>query len=99
MQPASTSLRKPAGLMRRYMIIAMVKINPFITLLSELSNSRMLRILNKSCGLIRMLNVDKGVMLVDNRLKILQRQSILQIQSARFIPVFLSSNVRTTLLF
>ena len=46
-----------------------------------------------------MLNVDKGVMLVDNRLRILQKQSALQIQNKRLIPTFLSSNARTVLLF
>ena len=44
-----------------------------ITLLSELCNSRLPRVLNNPCGLIGMLNVDEGVVLVDNRLKILQR--------------------------
>ena len=77
----------------------MVKINPAITLLSELCNFRLPRIPSNPCGLIGMLNVNEGVMLVDSRLKILQKQSILQSQNARFIPAFLLSNARTGLLF
>ena len=46
-----------------------------------------------------MLNIDESVVLFDNRLKILQRQSILQILNARFINMFLSSDMRTTFLF
>ena len=45
-----------------------------------------------------MLNVDEGVVFIDNRLKILQKQSVLQIQNARFIPAFLLSNARTAFL-
>ena len=44
---------------------------PTITLLSELYNSRLSGVLDNPCGLIRMLNIDEGVVLVDNRLKIL----------------------------
>jgi len=39
-----------------------------------------------------MLNVDEGVGHVDNKSKILQRQFVLQIQNARFIPAFLLGN-------
>jgi len=76
---APTSLRTPTWLMCRYMITMMVKINPTITLLSELCNSILLRVLDNPCGLIRMLNVNEGVVLVHNRLKILQGQSVMQI--------------------
>ena len=43
------------------------------TLLSKLCNSRLLRVLNKPCGLIGMLNFDEGVTHVNNKSKILQR--------------------------
>ena len=81
------------------MITTLVKIIPAITLLFELYNSRLPRALNNPCGLIKMLNVNEVVMLVDNKLKILQRQSILEIQNMWFIPAFLLRNIRTTLLF
>ena len=99
MQPASISLRRPAGLMRQYTITTMVKINPAITLLFELCNFMLPRVLNNPYRSTGMLNIDEGIVLVDNRLKILRRQSVLQIQNARFIPAFLSSNVRIALLF
>jgi len=76
----------------------MVKINPTITLLSEIYNSRLPRVHYNFCESTGMLNVDEGIMLIDNRLKILQRQSA-QIQNARFIAAFLSSSTRTALLF
>jgi len=99
MQSASISRRRPTRLLRRYTITAMVKINPAITLLSELCNFRLPRIPSNPCGLIGMLIVDESVALVDNRLKILQRQSVLQILKARSTPAFLSSDARTTFLF
>ena len=99
MQPVSTSLRRPAGRKRRHMINVTMKINSAFLLLSKLCNSKLLGVPNNSCDLIRMLNVDVGVVLVNNILKILQRQSVLQIQSARSIPTFLLSNARVTLLF
>ena len=71
MHPALTFLRRPPGLMRRYMITMMVKINPAITLLSKLCNSRVSRIPSYPCSLIEMLNIDEGIVLVDNKLKIL----------------------------
>ena len=43
-QPALTSLRRPAGLMRRYTITMTMKINPAITLLSKLCKSNLLRV-------------------------------------------------------
>jgi len=99
MQPASISLRRPAGLMRQYTITTMVKINPAITLLFELCNFMLPRVLNNPYRSTGMLNIDEGIVLVDNRLKILRRQSVLRIQNARFIPAFLSRNVRIALLF
>jgi len=98
MQPTSTSLKRPARLMRRYTIATMVKINPAITLLSKLCNSRLLRVPNNLYDSTRMLNVDEGVMLVNNRSKILQRQFVLQILNARSIPRF-SQATRTVFLF
>ena len=76
----------------------MVKINSSVPLLSKLCNFRLLGVSNNPCSLTKMLNVDKGVMLVNNRLRILQKQTALQIQNARFIPAFLLNNVRTALL-
>ena len=71
MRPASTSLRRLAGRKHRYMIKVTVKINSAVLLLSKLYNFRLPGVPNNPYGLIRMLNVDKGVVLVDNRLKIL----------------------------
>jgi len=93
------SLKRPARLIHRYTITVMVKINLAITLLSKLYNFRLLRVFHNPYDSTEILNVDEGVVLVDNRLKILQRQSVLQIQNARFILKFLSSNARTVLLF
>jgi len=95
MQPALTSLRGPAGLMRRHMTKVVVKINLAIALLSEICNFRFLRVPNNPSDSTGMLNVDEGVMHVDNGSKILQRQSVLQIKNARFIPAFLPGNVRS----
>ena len=77
----------------------MVKTNSAVLLLSKLCNSRLSWVPNNLYGLSEMLNVDEGAAHVDNRLRKLQRQSVLQIQNARFIPAFLSSNVRNALLF
>jgi len=63
--------------MHLHTIKVMVKINPTIALLSELYNFRLPRVLSNPCGSIGMLNVNEGVVLVDNRSKILQRQSVL----------------------
>ena len=99
MQSVSTSLRRPARLMCWCMIKVMAKINSTISLLSNLYYSRFSRVLNNPDNSIGMLNVNEGVVLVDNRSKILQKQTVLQIQNARFVPAFLSSNTRTVFLF
>jgi len=70
-QSASMSLKKPVGLMRRHTMKAMMKIHFSIPLLSELCNFRLSRVPNNPYDSIRMLNIDKGTVLVDNRLKIL----------------------------
>ena len=88
-RPASTSLKRPAGLMHQHMIKAIMKINPTITLLSELYNFRLPRVPNNPCGSIKMVNVDVGIVLVNNRSKILQMQSVLQMQNMRFRHTFL----------
>jgi len=49
----------------------MVKINSAISLLSELCNFMLLRVPNNTYDSTGMLNIDEGVVLVDNRLKIL----------------------------
>jgi len=51
--------------------------NPAITLLFELCNSRLLSVPNNPCDSIGMLYVDEGIVLVDNRSKTLQTQSVL----------------------
>ena len=71
MQSASMSLKRPAGLMRWHMIKVMVKIHSAILLLSELCNFRLPRVPNNPCNSIGMLNVDEGIVLVDNGSKIL----------------------------
>ena len=71
----------------------MVKIHSAIPLLFELCNFRLTRVFNNPCDSTGMLNVDEGVVLVDNKSK------ILQIQNVRFIPAFFSSNARTAFLF
>ena len=71
MQSTSTSLRRPAGLMRRYTIKVMVKINSAISLLSELCNFRLPMVSNNPCDSTRMLNVDEGVVPVEISSKIL----------------------------
>jgi len=76
-----------------------VKINSDIHLFSKLCNSRLSGVLNNFYDSTGMLKVDEGVGLVDNRLKILQKQYVLQIQNVRFIPAFLLSNTRTAFLF
>ena len=70
------------------MIKETVKINS-VVLLSKLCNSRLSGVSNNPCGLTGMMNVDEGDALIDNSMKILQKQSVLQIQNARFIPAFL----------
>ena len=42
-----------------------------------------------------MLNIDEGIMHVDNKSKILQKPFVLQIQNARFTPASLSGNARS----
>jgi len=49
-----------------------VKINTTILLLYKLNNFRLSGVPNNPCGLTGMLNVNEGVVLIDNRLKILQ---------------------------
>ena len=93
------SLRKPAGRKCQHMIKVTVKINSVVLLLSKLSNSRLSGVPNDPCSLTRSLNIDEGIVLVDNRLKILQKQFVLQLQNARFIHAFLLSYARTALLF
>ena len=58
--------------MCRHTIKVMVKIHSAIPILSELYNSRLLRVPKNSCDSTEMLNIDEGIVLVDNRLKILQ---------------------------
>jgi len=71
MRPATTSLRRLAGRKRRYIIKVTVKINSAVLLLSKLYNFRLSGVPNNPYGLTGMLNIDKGVVLIDNRLKIL----------------------------
>jgi len=79
MLPASTSLRKPVGQKQRRRIKVMVKINFAFLLLSKLCNARLSGVPINPCGLTGMLNVDEVAAHVVNRLKILQRESVLQI--------------------
>ena len=88
MQPASTSLRRPAGQKQWCTTKVTVKINSVVLLLSKPCNFRLWGISNNLYGLTGMLNVDEDVALVDNSLKILQRQSVLQIQNERLYPHF-----------
>ena len=87
----------PQGTRRANALVykVMVKINLTITLLSELYNSRLSRVLSNPCCSTGMPNVKEGVGHVDNKSKIMQRQSVLQIQNAKFIPAFLSGNARS----
>ena len=55
----------------------MVKINSTILFLFKLCNFMLLKVLNNLYGSIGMLNIDEGVAHVNNKLKILQKQSIL----------------------
>ena len=59
--------------MHRYMIKTIVKINSTISLLSELCNYRLPKVPNSPCDSIGILNVNGGVILVDNRSRILQK--------------------------
>ena len=93
------SFKRLVGPVRQCTIKVTVKINFAVLLLSKLCIFRLSRLPNNPYNLIRMLNVDEGFVLVDNRLKILQCQSVLQIQSTGFIPAFLLNNARTALLF
>ena len=72
-----------------------MKINFSVLLLSIPCNFRLSGVLNNLYGLTGMLNVDEDVALVDNSLKMLQKQSVLQTQNVRFVPAFLLSNART----
>jgi len=83
MLPTSTSLRRPAG--RKQQRTVTMKINSAVLFFSEPCNFRLLGVPNNLYGLTEMLNVDKAVALVDNSLKMLQKQSILQTQNARFV--------------
>ena len=76
----------------------MMKINSVILLLSKLCNFRLLGVPNNPCGLTGMLNINDGATLIDNSLKILQKQSVLQIKNTSFILAFLLSNARPTFL-
>ena len=67
-----------------------------ILLLSQLCNFRLPGVSNNQCGLTGMLNSNEDAALVDNSSKMLQKQSVMQTQNARFIPAFLLSNARTT---
>jgi len=86
MQSASTSLKRPVGLVHRRMIKVMVKISSTVLLLSKLCNFRLPEIPNNPCDSIRMLNVNEGIVYVDNKSKILQKSSVMQIQNVRFTP-------------
>ena len=57
-----------------------MKANPTISLLSRLCNFRLSGVLSNPWDSIGMLNVNEGNVPIDNNLKILQLQSILQIQ-------------------
>jgi len=96
MQPASTSLRRPAGKKRWCMTKATMKINSAV--LSKPYNFRLSGVPNNFYSLIGMLNINEDVALVDNSSKILQRKYVLQIQNARLISAFLLSDARTTFL-
>ena len=71
------------------MIKMMVKTNPAITLLSGLYNSMLPGVPNNPCDLIEILNVNKGIMLVENKLKTLLLQSVLLTVNARLRHAFL----------
>ena len=62
--------------------VMMVKTNSTISLLSKLHNFRLLEVLNNPQNSTAMLNVDKGIALVDNRSKTLQTHSANAICSA-----------------
>ena len=94
-QSASTSLKRPVGLIHRHMIKAMVKINPAITILSELCNFWLSRVSNNPCDSTGMLSDDGGTALVVNKLKKLQLQSLLLLQNARLRPASLDQNARS----
>jgi len=71
-----------------------MKTHAAISLRSRLYNFRLPGILNSPWDSIGTLNVDEGVVLIDNKSKILQLQSILQIQNMRLRPAFLWNNMR-----
>ena len=74
---------------------ATVKINFATLLLSKPCNFRLSGVPNNPCDSTGMLNIDEGVAHVDNKSKILQKSSILQIQNVRFIPASLSGKARS----
>ena len=98
MQLASTSLKRLVGSVRQRTIKVIVKINSAVLLLSKLCNFRLPGVANNACDSTRMLNVDEDVTHVNYKLKILQRQSVLQIQNVRMIPVFLLSDAKIAFL-
>jgi len=65
-QPASMSLKRPAGWKHLHTIKVTVKINSAVFLLCKLCYSRLSGVPNNPCGLTGMLNVDEGIVLVDN---------------------------------
>ena len=81
MQAALTSLKRPIGPVRQRTIKVMMKINFSIFLLSKLCDFRLPGVSNNPCDSTEMLNIDEGLVYVDNKSKILQKSSILQIQN------------------
>ena len=77
------------------MIKVMVKISSVVFLVSKLCNFRLPGVPNNPCDSTGMLNIGEGVAHVDNKLKILQKSSVLQIQNARFTPASLLGNARS----
>ena len=66
----------------------MVKINLVITLLSNLSNSRLPKVPNSPCDSTRILNVYKVIALVFSKQKTLQLQYVPLALNARVKPAF-----------
>ena len=77
--------------MYRLMVKKMVETNLAITLLSGLYNFKLLEVPNDPCDSTGMLNVDKGITLIDNKLQTLQLRSVLQTMNASLRSTFLNA--------
>ena len=91
--PSSMSLRRPTRPMYYLMVKKLVKTNPAITLLYGLCNFSLPGVLNNPFELSRLLNIDQVATLVNNKLKTLQLQSVLQIVNARLRLIFFNARL------